>query len=157
MNSNFCILLWSEKILKADDSEEFFETDFSLTLQMSNQWKMDVWPRRASFQKQAKHVSWPPLKHHEAKTLSSMQSLSRIETPILKRNMTCQTFFLMLIWQSSTSVSEMQIPSHQMTKIPSVFVEHQPHQSPTAKKTWGNNSNLLKLIPVKPTQMFFSF
>ena len=53
---------------------------------------MDVWPRRASFQKQAKHVSWPPLKHHEAETLSSMQSLSRIETPILKRNTTCQTF-----------------------------------------------------------------
>lgn len=110
------------------------------------------------FPLQAKHVSWPPLKHHEAKTLSSMQSLSRIETPILKRNMTCQTFSWCSSGNQARQFQKCRFLPTKIHKIPSVFVEHQSHQSPTAKKeTWENNSNLLKLIPVKPTQMFSLF
>ena len=66
--------------------------------------------------------------------------------------------FLMLIWQSSMSVSEMQIPSHQMTKIPSVFVEHQSHQSPTAKKKLGKTTRIFwNLFQWNQRKCFFLF
>ena len=97
------------------------------------------------FPLQAKHVSWPPLKHHEAKnTQFNAIFVSHWDANPAKKH-DVSDIFLMLIWQSSMSVSEMQIPSHQMTKIhkiPSVFVEHQSHQSPTAKKKLGKTTRI---------------
>lgn len=65
--------------------------------------------------------------------------------------------FLMLIWQSSMSVSEMQIPSHQMIKIPSVLLSISRINRPPQPKTWENNSNLLKLFQWNKRKCAFFF